>query len=102
MKGSRITETGLLLFARHRKAGQGEISGEMRSWEEADHIGYIRLGDEKAYLQKRRIADEAVSSIYAKLENVSWGALIDVKLSGNIAVDVRVRADVFADLEDMD
>lgn len=98
MKESRFVERGLLINVGHRDAGEGEINGQMMKWNEADRIGYIRFSDAKGVLIRRDIRPEFVQKIYAVLEEVSWGALIEVTILGKQVIDVEVISDIFADL----
>lgn len=97
MKANRLIEQGLLINAGHRDAGEGEINGRIRQWKAADRIVYIKLFDEKGLVMRRDIQPEFVQKIYDVLDEVSWGAVIEVTILGKQVVSVEVISDILTD-----
>ncbi|RGC78112.1 hypothetical protein [Faecalimonas umbilicata] len=78
---------------KHREKGSGVIDGKTIEWDEADQLIVIPLESLTGKAIKYSILPEKYQAISDKLENVSWGALVQLTFSGKFVSDVEVLAD---------
>lgn len=93
---------GLLLKIAHRSAGEAMIDGKNIQWTDADQIYLLPRDDSSGKIRKYAIHPAHVDRIYGLLENIYWGAFIELTLSNRMVVDVTILADWMADYNSND
>lgn len=89
--------TGILMQASQRQAGEALINGKTISWDAADIIAVIQLEDPKVKLQKFKIQPGKAQGIYARLNEVCWGTLVELEFDGTFVTNVTVLQDWLSD-----
>ena len=86
-----------LLDEINRKAGSGEIEGEMRSWSDAKQLKCLPCGETRQ-IYKYTVAPEREDIVGAKIANANWGCLVELTFVGkNKVQDIEIISDIFAD-----
>lgn len=78
---------------RYREAGNAEIDGKKIEWGAAHQLIGIPLESLTGRVSKYSILPEKYQAISDKLENVSWGVLVQLTFSGKFVSDVEILSD---------
>lgn len=78
---------------KHRKKGSGVIDGKTIEWDGADQLIVIPLESLTGKAIKYSILPEKYQEISNKLEDVSWGALVQLTFSNKFVSDVEILSD---------
>ena len=83
---------GLLLDLRLRKAGDGvDNTGKKFSWDDAWQIVFLPFEEEQT--KKLTVDDEAVDEIVKVIDDVCWGALIELSLTDKKVSSIKLLDD---------
>lgn len=78
---------------RYREAGNAEIDGKQIEWGAAHQLIGIPLESLTGKAIKYSILPEKYQVISEKLENVSWGVLVQLTFSGKFVSHVEILSD---------
>ena len=98
----RIVNTvkGYVLGIAHRNSGSStDNNGKEFSWTEADILYFLQFQETKE-VQKLVIDDDAVAEIQQVLEDVCWGAFVEITMSDRKVSRVKVLDDCLEEIYD--
>lgn len=100
MKTRWSRRLNIVVQTKHRLPGKGTIDGKDQEWGEAYQVVCVAVEDEKFQARKYNILPERVSEIWPKLENLSWGCLVQLDFEGYYIRDMEVLDDWFSNFMD--
>ena len=87
----------LLLDIRESQAGSfTNDKGEKIAYSEATQIDVLSWEGGRGDVLRLSLSPEIVSFVLKEVENVHWGALIEVVLDRNVVTSVKVLEDIFS------